>query len=67
MTENRVRSILRKQNVVLRKDRARKESVHHQGGYMIIEFLGYEGTPFIAAGSDYDLSLEDIVELYGLK
>jgi hypothetical protein len=54
--EARARRILRKDGYILRKDRARSWSLHHQGGYMII-IASING---VAAGSNYDFTLADV-------
>lgn len=40
------------------KDRGRNWSLHHQGGYMILNYY-ING---VVAGADYDLSLDDVIE-----
>lgn len=40
------------------KDRSRNWSLHHQGGYMIVDYH-ING---VVAGADYDLSLDDVID-----
>lgn len=54
--EARARRVLRRDGYKLRKDRASSWSLHHQGGYMIID-ASING---VVGGSNYDWTLEDV-------
>lgn len=54
--EQRIRRLLKKENLLLRKSRVRNwEVAAHQGGYQIINFNNV-----IVAGEGYGFSLDDI-------
>lgn len=62
MTERQARRILYRMGYLLHKDRARNWSLHHQGGYMVCDH--YSG--FVVVGADFDYSLDDVIEHFGL-
>ena len=43
------------------KDRSRTWSLHHQGGYLIVNYHNNG----VVAGANYDLSLDDVIEWLG--
>jgi len=54
--EARVRRALAKEGQALRKDRSRMWSLHHQGGYMVVD----PNHNWLVAGENYDLTLEEL-------
>ena len=67
MSEAYVRKVLRKKDIILKKDRARNWSWNHNGGFMVIGFTDYYHDMVILAGETYDLTLDDVIEKYVLK
>ena len=60
MSEAAIRKVLRKKNIILKKDRTKEWTWSHQGGYMVISFTE-GGNRFILAGETFDLSLDDVL------
>lgn len=56
--ESRLRGIARRQDLSVRKDRAKTWGCHHLGGYMIVD----PDRNAIVAGENDDLSLDDLEE-----
>ena len=55
MHETTIRRRARKQGVTVYKDRARKRSCDHQGGYMLVSDLHW-----VVGGERYDMTLDDV-------
>jgi hypothetical protein len=53
--ENKTRRSAKEQGYILRKSRARKWSIDNQQGYMVVNKKN-----IVAAGSSYDLSLDEV-------
>ena len=56
MNEQQVRRGLAKIGLALRKDRARRPSLDHRGGYMIVD----RNHNLIVGGKRYDLTLKQV-------
>lgn len=54
--ESRLRSMATRQNLAVRKDRARTWGLYNQGGYRIVDRF----TNYVVLGEHFDLDLDDV-------
>jgi hypothetical protein len=54
--EAQARRALKRDGLVVRKDRARTWNIDHHGGYMVID----QNNNYVVGGNRYDLTLEDL-------
>ena len=57
-TENQLRRVLQREGYILHKSRVKDPTYHNMGGYMIV-IAAING---VAAGSRFELSLDDVRE-----
>jgi hypothetical protein len=63
VTESRARRVAKRAGLIARKSRWRRDTVDNWGGFMLIE--PYRNV--VIAGSRYDLSPEEVVEICEAK